>query len=180
MVLDEIRREVRERHDAADPDAEEQEEGQSVKREEGVGTGRVLVVVNDERTCYQLKQVAKSSVRSTHACTPSLSASSLMASSCVWVGVACWSSSSVASSLSRTRSSPWEGAGQEWAGPGRGSSWHRGRPRLPPGRERGRTGRGRGGESESVCESRRLTWWFAAGPLRMKTRSVLPLWRSVT
>ena len=58
MVLEEIRREVRVRHETAAPDAEEQEEGQSVKREEGVGTGRVLVVVNDERTCYQLKQVA--------------------------------------------------------------------------------------------------------------------------
>lgn len=45
MVLAEIRREVK----AATIEGGE-EGGQ-------IGAGRVLVVVNDERTCYQLKQV---------------------------------------------------------------------------------------------------------------------------
>lgn len=46
MVLAEIRREVKM--------AATTERGEGG---EGTGAGKVLVVVNDERTCYQLKQV---------------------------------------------------------------------------------------------------------------------------
>ena len=49
MVLEEVRREVR-----TATTHEREGEGEGERRREA---GRVLVVVNDERTCYQLKQV---------------------------------------------------------------------------------------------------------------------------
>ena len=55
--LEEEKKEEEENEEGKEGKGEMEGEGEGEREGEGRGTGRVLVVVNDERTCYQLKQV---------------------------------------------------------------------------------------------------------------------------
>ena len=134
MVLDEVRQETKARGTGG---ASESSEGEGGGGEggggEGEGGGRVLVVVNDERTCYQLRQVRSSCEWLTSSLlslslplhlhlslSPSLPPSP---STSAMVGVLFWNSSLRSICLPSTLSTCWG----VWQGVGQG---------VEPGRER--------------------------------------------